>query len=344
MRAGRPAPRALLLGIFLRSFAASGLYTPPTKYLIVSNARNGTVGYAKALGQGNFTPVLPLVSAGLGHPQGIAVDQKRQLLLVADSALRKVVSYGLSLDGDGNLQVDEQTPVADDVESRWVAVDGLGNVYFSDETSNRLLRVPARKVLDGDATGAEAVFPPGSPGAGGGDVSAPGGVAADNFYVYWANKLDGASKGTVVRRLDEGPNASSAAAADAGQDGGVLASNLPKAYGVCLAIDNVFYTAPDRAVYGVKTSGGQPTAIAETLTSPRGCTWDGDGTIYVADRSAHAVFAFPGPMVSLAQTSVTKVVDYQDAFGVAVYSRAAWRGAAPLLAMLLPALAAAAQP
>jgi len=327
MAVWRPSAAALfVLACLVQPPLSAGIYTPPTKYLIVSNARNGTIGYVKVPEHGNFSKPRLLIDTGLGHPQGIAVDQKRQLLLVADSALRKVVSYGLSLDRDGNLQVDEQTPLADDVESRWVAVDGPGNVYFSDEMGNRLFRVSARQVLDGDSSGAEPVFPSGSAVAS--SVSAPGGIAVDNFYVYWANKLNGASTGTIVRSLDVAPNMtvddSVKEAANA------LSFNLPKAYGVCIAIDNVYFTAPDRSVYAVKTGGGSPTMIADSLSSPRGCTWDGDSTVYVADRSAHGVFAFPGPMVSLAQADARKVVDFPDAFGVAVFSRGARGWAAPL--------------
>lgn len=333
----RPSTASLfLLSCFLQPLLPAAIYVPPAKYLIISNARNGSIGYVKVPDTGNFSEPRLLIATGLGHPQGIAVDQKRQLLVVADSALRKVVSYGLSIDRDGNLQVDEQTPVADDVESRWVAVDGPGNVYFSDELGNRLLRVSARQVLDGDSASAEAVFPAGSSVAG--SVSAPGGVAADNFYVYWANKLNGGSAGTIVRSLDAGPNAS--AEESARQAASALATNLPKAYGVCLAIDNVFYTAPERDIYAVKTGGGEATVITDSLTSPRGCTWDGDSTVYVADRSAHGVFAFPAPMVSLAQVDARKVVDFQDAFGVAVFSSGAGRWPSLLLWLLLPALAA----
>jgi len=326
----RPGALAFMLGLLLQPPLPAGLYVPPAKYLIISNARNGTIGYVKVPEKGNFSAVRLLVDNGLGHPQGIAVDQKRQLLLVADSALRKVVSYGLSLDKDGGLQVDEQTPLADDVESRWVAVDGLGNVFFSDEMGNRLLRVPARQVLDGDSSAAETVFHTSTGAAA--SVSAPGGVAVDNFYVYWANKLNGAGTGTVVRGLDVGANASTD---NTKQDANVLVKNLPKAYGVCLAVDNVFYTAPERSVYAVKTGGGEATVIADSLASPRGCSWDGDSTVYVADRAAHGVFSFPAPMASLAQAGARKVVDFPDAFGVAVFSDSVCRWPSRLLWLLL---------
>eukprot|EP00420_Gonyaulax_spinifera_P004810 CAMPEP_0197926124 /NCGR_PEP_ID=MMETSP1439-20131203/98631_1 /TAXON_ID=66791 /ORGANISM="Gonyaulax spinifera, Strain CCMP409" /LENGTH=278 /DNA_ID=CAMNT_0043548647 /DNA_START=79 /DNA_END=912 /DNA_ORIENTATION=+ len=277
--------RLLLLALGVAQLPGSlGGYTPPTKYLLISNARNGTIGYVKVPPGENASEVMTLIDKGLGHPQGIAVDQKRQLLIIADSALKKVVSYGLTLNSDGTLAVDEQTPLAEDVESRWVAVDGPGNVYFTDEQGNRILRITAAQVFDGD-TVAQAVLPSTAQSA----VSAPGGVASDNFHIYWANKMNGKSAGTIVRSLGPGPNRT-----DVDTSGAVplkLASNEEKAYGVCVAIDNVYFTAPDARVYGVKTTGGSPTIITNALKNPRGCIWDGDSTIYVADRSANGVFA-----------------------------------------------------
>jgi len=312
---------------------ASGSYTPPAKYLIISNARNGTIGYVKVPPRGNATAARTLIASGLGHPQGIAVDQKRQLLLVADSELKKVVSYGLSVQRDGALAVDEQTPLAENVEARWVAVDGRGNVYFSDELANRILTVPARRVLDGD-TASEVAFP--RPGAAG-RVSAPGGVAVDNFHVYWTNKASGSEAGTVVKGLEAAPNATDVALQQAPA---ALVSNVGKAYGVCVAIDNIFFTAPERYVYAVKSSGANLTTVSGSLQNPRGCAWDGDSVVYVADRSANGVFAFPGPMVSLTAVEPTQVVHFEDAFGVAVFSRSAGRWV-PALTWMMPALVAA---
>mmetsp|Transcript_21248 Transcript_21248/g.46892 ORF Transcript_21248/g.46892 Transcript_21248/m.46892 type:complete len:160 (+) Transcript_21248:105-584(+) len=114
-------------------------YVEPRKFLLASNARNGTIYYGQISNNGSVPHMKVLVKEGLEHPQGIAVDQKRSLLLVADSGLRKVVSYGLSLNGD-TMSVDEQTSVADDADVRWVAVDGTGNVLFTDELRQKNLR------------------------------------------------------------------------------------------------------------------------------------------------------------------------------------------------------------
>jgi len=99
-----------------------------------------------------------------------------------------------------------------------------------------------------------------------------------------------------------------------------LSRNADKSYGVCLALNNVFYTQPQTTVYGVKKTGGPVTSVTNRLVNPRGCAWDGDGTVYVADRGANAVFSFPGNMPELSMVEVSKAVDFDDAFGVAVYS------------------------
>jgi len=299
-----------LIGIRL----CSGGYIPPTKYLIMSNAANGTIGYVQLSRTGNISAVRTLIDRDLKHPQGIAIDQKRQLLLVADSDLRKVVSYGLTVHEDGSLGVDDQSPVAEDLETRWVAVDGLGNVFMTDEQGGRILKISARQVLDGD-TAARSVFA--DDGTLGGAIASPGGVVTDNFHVYWTNKRDGQATGTVVRSLVPATNMT-----DVAPQPVALSKNVPKAYGLCMAMDTIYYTDVDHNVYAVRASGGDVVQVSSQFANPRGCAWDGESTIYIADRSADGVFALDGPSLSLAEVSAKKAVDFQGAFGVAVFSSA----------------------
>lgn len=318
------------LAVTLLAGRASCGYVPPAKFLIISNARNGRIGYVQLpRAGGNCSEVRTLIDKDLVHPQGLAVDQKRQLLLVADSELRKVVSYGLILHEDGSLGVDEQTPLAEDVEARWVAVDGPGNVYLTDEMAGTVVKVTARQILDGD-TSVKPVFGRDShTGAFTNALSAPGGVATDNFHVYWTNKLDGQTLGTVVKALERPPNTSSAPVQST-----ALAKNVAKAYGVCLALDSVYFTDSERNVYAVKAAGGDVVTVSSQLSSPRGCAWDGESMVYIADRSADAIFAVPS-MVSLAASSAVKVCHFEGAFGVAIFSSAhtRWHKSAAVWAM-----------
>mmetsp|Transcript_59825 Transcript_59825/g.175516 ORF Transcript_59825/g.175516 Transcript_59825/m.175516 type:complete len:351 (-) Transcript_59825:40-1092(-) len=333
MRAARASPTPSG-GIWLLLGAVAGLsdagYAPPTKFLLVTNARNGTVGYLRLPAKSGDAEVLPLITSGLGHPQGIAVDQKRRLLVVADPELRKVVSYGLAVLEDGSLGVDGQTSLAENVETRWVAVDGPGNVYFTDELGGWLLKVTARQVLDGDTSSAPVEFGGAAP-----PIALPGGVATDNFHLYWTNKQDGQSLGTVAKVLEGSAGGSASGAAQPGARTTVLARNVPKAYGLCLAMDNVFFTDSDSNVFVVKRGGGEVRTVSSKLRSPRGCAWDGDSTIFVADRAANGIFAFDGPMTELSggssEARYRQVAHFQDAFGLAVFSGAPARRLSAML-------------
>merc|ERR1719420_1049843 len=93
-------------------------------------------------------------------------------------------------------------------------------------------------------------------------VSAPGGVAVDNFHIFWSNKAVGTTSGSVVKGFESPPNANTAESVL------VLANNADKVYGVCLAKDNVFYTNHDKYIYGVKKGGGaEPPPNANTAES-----------------------------------------------------------------------------
>lgn len=300
--------------------------------MLVSNAQNGSVAYALMREAGDISDMHLLITEGLVNPQGMFVDRRRSLLLIADSGLRKVVSYGLRRSGE-TLVVDAQTTVAAGVETRWVTSDGPGNVYFTDEQHNKIYKVAAIDVNNG-RTQSAVLFDAGSMD----QLSAPGGLATDNFYLYWTNKMDGVSLGSVVRALQH------AEVPDAQDSMEALAKSTPKTYGVCLALSNVIYTDSDNHIYATTTAGGSVVTVNSSLTSPRGCAWDGDGTVYVADRSLNGVFALDAPMSLLQSQAVRKVVTFEEAFGVAVFSRAAserrgfWQAAALAVAAILVSL------
>merc|ERR1719204_224662 len=142
--------------------------------------------------------------------------------------MKRIYAYRLAV-VNGALVTDRARVVVNQgVESRWVSVDGSGTLFFSDEPGSRILRVSASDAIRGGA--APSVVYSGSTVA---QVSEPGGVAADNFHVFWTNKHFGTEAGSLVR-------GSEAAAWGAGPGGAVtLARNSVKCYGVCVAMGNV---------------------------------------------------------------------------------------------------------
>merc|ERR1719330_758983 len=193
----------------------------------MSTPRNGKVAWIKLPESGNFTGLEPetLIGEGLRHPQGITVDKRRQRLYVADPDVQKIYGYQLSVKGGRIMTDGRQRVVAEGVESRWVAVDGSGTVFFSDEPQNRILKVPADRALRGDTT-PEVVYS----GESVAEVNEPGGVAVDNFHVFWTNKHFGTQAGSLVRGSEHAGDTVSLS---------VMARNTVKSYGVCIAMGNV---------------------------------------------------------------------------------------------------------
>lgn len=284
-------------------------------FLLISSPRNQKIQYVKLPTDGNFKGLTPvdLITKGLHHPLGIAIDHKRKRLFVADPDAKKIVAYQLAQNGDSLTCDGRQTIITHNVHSRWVSVDGLGNVFFSDEPKSRILKITMSKILRG-AMDPDIMYD----GSTLTQVDKPGGVAVDNFHVFWTNKHFGTKAGTVVK----GSEVIDTSVGKTIQDSvSILAANAPQSYGVCLALNNVFFTN-DEKVYAVKKTGGRVFEVDSSLKMPRGCVWDGDGTVFVADRGNNAVYSFPGNMHRLIAADMTKAFDAEDAFALAYLSPA----------------------
>jgi len=311
-----------ILGIRLFPHAAGAkvkavsLNPNPAKFLIVSAPSEGKVSYVRIYGktEGNArlkgrSMMKTLVDRGLVHPQGLAVDQKARKLYVADPDSRRIMAYDLHVVNDV-LAVHSPAVLVDGVEARWIAVDDSGSAFFTNEMRNQIVKVPNASAVRGNAT-VKVVYD----GKSLLQVSAPGGVAIDSFHTFWVNKQMGSQAGSVV-------SAARSLAETGTSDVKPLAKNLEKSYGICLAHDNLFFTQPETTVYGVKTKGGSLVSVSESFTNPRGCVFDGDGTVFVADRGADAVYSFAGNMQELSAVQISKVVDFQDAYGISIFSAA----------------------
>jgi len=300
--------------------AGAGIPTR-AKFLIISAPRTGQINYVRLQGGGAVPslkenrqgPLEPLITGGLSSPQGIAVDQKRGRLLVTDPAAQQLFAYSLSVQ-EGKLVAGAPTALTNGTEARWVAVDGFGNIFLSEEARNQILKIPIEQALRG--TPPQVVYD----GRKLPQLSAPGGVAVDSFHTYWVNKVSGNLVGSVVRGAQAGFEGTAILAESEQRGTAVLANNANKSYGVCLAGNNVFYTQPETTIFGVKEAGSEVATISRRLTNPRGCSWDGGDTVFVADRGANAVYSFASTERELGAAQLVKIVDSEDAFGVAVYS------------------------
>jgi len=280
------------------------------KYLLISTPSMGKVVYIN-LRATNTEQTKPLIDSGLSAPEGLAVEQSKKILYVADPELKAIYRYQLLVEDGELLQDGTRQVAAQNVEARWIAVDGVGNLFFTDESANTISFVSANKLRGGVPT-PEILYN----GATVAQVSSPGGIAADNFHIYWSNKSAGVTVGSVIRGLEDVPNESVL-------DMSTLAQNAMKVYGVCLSQNNVFYTNEEQYVYGVKKTGGGIGEVSDQFVKPRGCTWDGDGTVFVADRDQNAVYSFASNMRAITAAHRTKVVECDDAFGLAIISRGA---------------------
>jgi hypothetical protein len=330
MRTSRINVAAVLLANFFRQCLAT-LDDELLGFLLISTPQSGKVQWVKVPQNGDIAHATKhtLLDEGLQHPQGLAIDHKRKRLFVADPDVQKIYAYTIKVSGDSLSTDGRQTIVADGVESRWVAVDGLGNVFFTDEPKSEILKISMQKMVRG-STVPEVMYA----GSNLTQVNHPGGVAVDNFHVFWSNKRYGTQAGTIVKGSEvKNPTKPAEFNVD------VLAKNSPKSYGVCLALNNVFFTDSEKSIYGVKKSGGEVVEVNNKLKKPRGCVWDGDGTIFVADREQNAIYSFPGNMGIITQADVKKVMDIEDAFGLAFMSDASRLYS--FLAVLVPVFTAA---
>jgi len=299
----------------LRGGAGLVMKAEAEKFLVVSSPKDRQILYVKLGSTENPTP-LPLIIKGLVSPQGVCIDEKRAHLYVADPDQRKIIGYKLTITGDKLMtKVGSEATAINDVEARWCAVDVAGNLFFTDELRNVVLRVEQKHIGS-----AEIPYDPGHIGSevlydGAFDsslVNRPGGIASDGPHLYWSNKAGGTVVGAVAKGMSSAENGAVASTS--------IAKNADKVYGVCLSNSNVYYADSRQFLFGVNKNGGSITTISDKLLEPRGCTYDRDGTIYVTDKVGNAVFYFTENKNSLEPHALIKLVDIDDAFGLAIAS------------------------
>lgn len=297
---------------------------PLTEYIFVSQPgqRSVAVTEVNALTRQVTRESRPVISTGLHEPCGLAIDHNRQRLYVADPKNHKVFMYKLRFDGDGlAMREDEQYTAVRDLTARWVAVDEKGTLFATDEARSFIAEVTSEdlakleqsddvrpqfhKLYAHDQTR---------------QVDKPGGIAVDGHNVYWGNRARGRPYGSLLSASEDPEGQIERGVPDMVQ---ALSKNVDKVYGVCASPTLVFYTGGARTVYGAKPGAyqlrGSTTVLLNDYAAPRGCVWDGDGTVFLADKGGDAVWSFPSSMHGLGLVQASKLFDVQDPYGVAVF-------------------------
>uniref|UniRef100_A0A7S4R9E6 SMP-30/Gluconolactonase/LRE-like region domain-containing protein n=1 Tax=Alexandrium monilatum TaxID=311494 RepID=A0A7S4R9E6_9DINO len=214
----------------------------PLQFLIISSPRERKIVYTELSGFRSTTGrTFTLIDSGLREPGDIAFDRQRGHLYVVDRAQHAVFRYSLLVDTSGSsykLQTDgtRLTIMANRLVGG-LTVDVYGTVFFTDETSSSVNKIPARMVerlgaadllaedlrivpeeklenissahaADAMVARSEATTtePPRQAltaqslyeAGASPHVSGPTGVASDGMRLFWANGLLGRRAGVVV--------------------------------------------------------------------------------------------------------------------------------------------------
>lgn len=330
MRSLGHLPTVLLLG----AITASQAQVEPMKYLLVSIPGERQIGYFTLPDTGVYNILLVGGGGGPASPSTICVDQTNSRLFVADIPTQKIYWYQLIQLPDGKLITDGRQQVAvESVEAKWLAVDGVGNLYYTGkqvvlpgtpgagDSSEAIFKHDTIALATNDALSRAPVWTnanTGSPNARVG--SAPSGITTDNFDLFWANGEKGKEHGAVVKAPISPPEVSPGSSVQA------LADNTDEVRGVVLTPTSIFYASAD-GIFGIPKSketaacGDSSCMLLAKGVKPTGLVWDGDGTVYFSDPGATpngAVFTFPsnGP---LAKHKIERLVDVNGIYGIDMF-------------------------
>jgi len=228
-------------------------------------------------------------------PYGIAVDQSASVLYVAEGETGSIIGAPITVMADGSLGVVGKTEVKTGTNAVWLSCDSQGNLFYSSPQDKRLMMIDADSLhklffppVDDPNYKEKPIVPvelyasTGTPPIK--KVQTPHGIFVDNFHLYWVNGNSG--EGVVIRGLEKPSEENKE------NDIEVIQKAGGKGFGICGSPNGLYYTTNGH-VFGAKRIGKEEsTVISKALLQPRGCSWDGSGTVWVNDKSGK-VYRFP---------------------------------------------------
>lgn len=316
-----------------------------TQYLIASFPMSRQVNYMK-MPDPTWMPLL--LQDGFEAPQSICVDRHNRRLFVADPSAGMVYWFQLEMLGDGRLISDgRQRLAASNIVANGLALDSVGNLYISGMSQGTLsmdgiFKQDVHELDKGIPAAATAVWtskscmflaPPGMNDSAP-LIFQPTGIALDAFHVYWGNKVRPPNGTALVQANIVGPPrqnlpsltqaAKERYKARYNATMKPLADNVNGVSGILLTPNAVLYAARG-GVYGVNLNqagrgcgvDGSLCRRVASVIDPTSMVWDGDGTVYVADRGSGRVLSFPSG--TLTKHAVVEAAPARGVFSIALF-------------------------
>jgi len=334
-------PSVLLFTVISPMLLLSTFASAESGFLFISSPAKKSVQYARLLTATELArgDRMVLGSLVVGEqvvaPMGLAVDAFRKLLYVADPGLGAVLAIDIIEDswGEGVLVYNGAKTVVSSVQAQWVATDALGNLFFTDAETNKIFYLPVSAAVSDDDDGSWSPDTSAAPvelyaADAQAPISNPQGIAVFGGQIVWANGEGGGSSSPAIVSTYKVP---STLAAPNFTDVAVGSA----AYGVCPSSARIFYTDAETKVKSMKEPGGDVSVVTEGLSQPRGCAYDGDGTIFVADADDGKVYAFAGGGQEGGPRPTWPVVQMPGAFGLAVLASSTAQAGPLLVASVL---------
>lgn len=301
----------MLLLFICRLGPATGIVTGGwgTTFIVASFPEFKQVNYATTQ-----EPIWrPLIAAGLLFPDTLCIDADNKRLYVADQSAGMVYWYQISTPG-GRLVTDGQQHVAvRNVLARGLAVDNMGNLYVAGRSLAEPPLVPVDAIFKLNSISIATALSSGIEvpptliwtrnntkiGGESPQIYQPSGLAITPFNIFWGNAVRGQGTGTLVKApLQPSPTSTQGSLSP-------LADNDDAVTSVVLTPRDVFFCAKG-GVYGVPQTKigadcGEGSSLCPLVAKTPGATamaWDGDGTIFVADRAQGKVMSFPSGSIA----------------------------------------------